>query len=913
MESSPFFAYSFLSPIYHENIYAYQPSNEFLDIARKSVGDGWAIRGKGFWASCSPQDREDLEHGWKIHVSSTQENAVETLTIVATILSKANIAFKFCSDRRMLRMSLGKGWSRFQIGKFITIYPKSVSEFAQIIDQLHQATSHLAGPYILTDRPYKDSKVVYYRYGVHRGVPHVDATGHRMSRFRLSDGSWFQDIRGPSFRLPPGVDDPLVPSLPEKAEGVESPQPKVKAVLLKQRYLVQAAVKFNATGGIYRGIDTQTRREVIIREVRGKLAYFERESAEDPAYILKREARILQKIAHTGVAPEYIDLFQEWDHWFLVVEKLDAISLWGHSMEFYFSSEYQSADFGLDKILSSIKDIGQGLQAIHRLGIVLRDLTKNNILFTKEENKVKFIDFEFAFELDDAGPWVAGWTPGYASAEQATAQRPTIADDCYAFGVLILDMLTFCATGLELGRENIFRKLELNLSDLGLPRDLVNLVAGLMDPALTRRWSIEQALSYLDSITLPRVNQKMFPSRDELLSIAPPESDLVERIETVTSGLHAFLESAADLTREDRLWPASPDVFVTNPVSLEYGASGIAYFLLRSQGHVRPEVLDWIEERTANGVCPSSLYAGRSGIALLLLEAGRADTARELMEQVSSDDAIFERPGLYYGCAGVGLAHLHFWLRTGLDGYLESARRIGDWLVEHATASEKGLSWQTADKVYLGFGEGQSGIALFLIYLSVATDSAYYLQVAKKALEFDLAHAQRIAGRLIWKVHTTSREQAPNLPHMKFGSAGIGSACLRYYALTGDERFKEVALDCAHTVRTRMSNKIWHDEGGAGYGEFLLDMAAFLNEPRFRYIAYYQAEAILVHAIELPVGVAFGGIDHYRICSDYSYGSAGIGIFFDRLLNNKSRFLMLDELLLKRAQPSRRERDMAIS
>ncbi|WP_448099378.1 class III lanthionine synthetase LanKC N-terminal domain-containing protein [Luteibacter yeojuensis] len=903
MESSPFFAYSFMSPIYHENIYSYEPSNEFLDIVRPALNDSWRIKGRGFWASCSPGEREDLEHGWKIHVSSTQENAAETLSIVTKLMAAENIAFKFCADRRMLKMSLGKGWSRFQIGKFIAIYPKDVEEFARIIDELHVATTHLVGPYILTDRPYRNSKVVYYRYGVHRGKPRVDSTGRNVSGFFLEDGSWYNDIRGPSFRLPPGITDPFIQSLPDDGEAKSYPQPKT--VLLKNRFLVQGAIKFNATGGIYRGVDTESNREVIIREVRGKLGHLEVESPDDPTFILKREAKILRRLSHTGLVPEYIDLFKEWDHWFLVVEKLDAISLWGHSMEFYFSNEYQSVDFGLDKILSSIKEIAHGLQAIHSQDIVLRDLTKNNILFTKTGDRIKFIDFEFAFELGDSGPWVAGWTPGYASVEQASSRRPTIADDCYAFGVLILDMLTFCAAGLELGRDNIFQKLKLVLVDLGLPLQLMDIVSGLTHPAPEQRWSIAQALSHLESIEMPSVGRRMFPSRDELLSVGPPTNLLRNRIATVASGLCKFLDSTLDLNRDDRLWPAAPEVFVTNAVSLEYGASGVALFLLNAKGYVSPDVLDWIERKEIATLCPPGLYSGMCGVAILLLKAGRIEAAHRLMEKISSDALVFDRAGLYYGSAGVGLTNLHFWVSTGERRYLDNAMGIGNWLTQNAVTSEKGVYWRAAEKTYLGLGEGQSGVALFLTYLSAATNCGHYADVAASALDFDISHARRVAGRLVWKVHAESREHAPNLPHVKYGSAGVGSACIRHFALTGNQRFKDVAIDCAHTVRTRMSNKIWQDEGSAGYGEFLLDMATFLDEPAFRHIAFFQAEAIVTHALERPDGTAFGGLDHYRICADYSYGSSGIGMFLDRLMHGKGRFLMLDDLLKKRTTEER--------
>jgi len=897
MDSSPLLAYSVSNSIYHENIELYQPSNEFLDVVNPILGENWLIKARGFWARCYPKNVDYLEHGWKIHVSSTHENAIEILAIVAKILSEASVPFKFCADRNMLGMSLNKTSSRFQIGKFVAIYPKDVPEFKKIIHEISTATSHLAGPYIITDRAYKDSQVVYYRYGVHLGKSRIDPTGRSVSGFFLDDAAWYEDVRGPSFRLPPGINDPLV----EQGHGSSRVRDKSppKPIILNNRYLVEGAIKFNATGGIYRGIDKLSNREIIIREVRGKLGYLESEHPEDPAFILKREGRILEKLSPTGLVPEYVDLFKEWDHWFLVVEKLDAISLWGHSMEFYFSHEHQTNDFGLDKILSSIKSIATGLQTVHEHGVVLRDLTKNNILFTKTENRIKFIDLEFAYELEQEGHWIRGWTPGYASSEQTASKKPVIQDDYYAFGVLILDMITFCAAGLELSRENIFKKLKLVLSDLGLPEKLYNLVEGLTNIDASQRWDIKQALSYLDEIQLSSVEAKMFPAREDLLIIDPPSKMVVSRINEVTAGLHAFLDYSMDLSRKDRLWPATTDVFITNPISLQYGASGVAFFQLRNRGFISSDVLDWIEEREALSLCPPGLYSGLCGVALLLLEAGRVGSAERLMGKISQNSLLYEQPGLYYGSAGWGLTNLHFWLATGNNKYLEGAIEVGEWLIKNAKEAEGGAHWETGDKIYLGFGEGQSGVALFLIYLSVATKNEEFLRWAAKALHFEMGYVTKAAGRVLWKVHTASHENASNLPHMKFGSAGIGSVCIRYYALTGDTRFKDIALDCANTVRTRMSNKIWQDEGDAGYGEFFLDMGLFLDDPRFIDIAFYQAEAIIVHAIDMSQGIAFGGPDHYRICSDYSYGGSGIGIFFDRLLHKKRRFLMLDDLLLK--------------
>lgn len=888
MHDTPFLMYSFLSDTYYENIDNYKPSNEYSDTARKNTPDDWEVVKKGFWTRCTPPAWSSVRHGWKIHVSSVPKNAIETIEIVAKILVEAKVAFKFCSDPRMLRMSISKSWSRFQAGKFMAIYPRDADEFVRVMDALHGATRHLAGPHVLTDRAYLDSRVLYYRYGAHVGDFRITPYGHGVPGFVLEDGSWYEDIRGPSFRLPPGCVDPFAKTIEQGKDAAPG------EVLLNNRFLVKGVIKFNATGGIYFGIDKQSGREIIIREVRGMLGHLESERPEDPAFVLKREARILEKLSPTGLVPEFVDIFQEWSNWFLVEERLKATSLWGHSMSFYYSDEYQSSNFGLERILSTIKAIAEGLEVIHHHGIVLRDLTRNNVMFT-DDGRVKFIDLEFAYELEGTEQWVSGWTPGYASAEQVAAQRPALADDHYALGALVLDMLTFCAAGMDLDRRAIFSKLEQVLTDLHLPMQLYDLAAGLTHVDREQRWDTRKALAFLAEIRSSPAEVLMFPAKDDFLDIGAPTPLLLGQLAEVEEGLIRFLESSKDLSRDDRLWPCSPEVFLTNPVSIQYGAAGVAWLLHRSRGQVDSNILDWLVEKARTTSCPPGLYAGLGGVALLLLSAGRPEEAVKLLDQVAQSEQTFSLPGLYFGCAGFGLVNLHFWHATGDQKYLDAAINVGQRLLAESQQSPHGTYWSSENRIYLGLGDGQSGIALFLLYLGAICADPRFIEAAGASLKFDVAHGIRVAGRICWKTHVDSKDNEPNVPHTRFGSAGIGTVCIRYFALTGDKWFRDVALDCAQSIRSRVTNKIWQDSGNAGYGEFLLDLAQFLGEESYRHAAYYHAEAILPHALHVPDGIAFAGSDHYRICCDYSTGSAGIGVFIDRLLCGKSRFMMLDE------------------
>lgn len=883
--------YTLADSLHFESPDRYRPTDEYAAIARSRLPSSWTMQARGFWTTCRPAQSVAASHGWKIHLSSIPENAERTLSAILPVVLEAGVAFKFCSDPFMLGLSLGKGWSRFQVGKFITIYPQDPQQFQALLPQLHQATCDLAGPHVLTDRPYADSTVVYYRYGAHAGVSRPDPYGSLQQGYPLSDGAWQEDVRGPAFRLPPGVVDPVI------CAAEAAPQSPQGPITLNARYEVKGVLKFNGTGGIYHGRDTATGRKVVIREVRGFSAADGTDVPNGMVNAIQREARILQKLSGTGRVPVYVDLFKEWNNWFLVQEQLEAITLWDSAMAFYFADEDQRSRDGFERIRTKIRQIGEALQCVHDHDVVLRDLTRSNVMFTAD-GEVKFIDLEFAHEIGVDSRWAKGWTPGYASQQQLEAQRPTVQEDHYAFGALILDMITFCASGLDLCRQALLeRKLRQVLDDLGLPDDLHEIVTGLTLQDVDERWSIARALAHLAKAAAPAPDRLMFPTRAQLLEVAAPAAQTRARIAAVLDGYERYLASTCDLSRSDRLWPAGLQMFMTNPVSLQFGATGVAMFLLQRGGQLQPAVLDWIERGATPQRCPSGLYSGRGGVALLMMCAGRPDTARRLLAEINDDPAARVLPGLYFGAAGLGLLNLHAWRSLRDPAHLEAAARIGDALLQQGQRGAVGVYWKAGDRTGLGLGDGQSGIALFLTYLGKATGAQRYLDAAADALDFDLAHGLRIAGRTVWPTHVESGPAAPASPHTRFGSAGIGMACVRHFVATGSERFREAALDCAHSVRPRVTNKIWQDSGNAGFGEFMVDMAHFLGDERFGHAAFYQAEAILPHAIDCEGGIAFAGPAHYRLCNDFGMGGSGIGVFLDRLQNRRRRLLMLDELL----------------
>ena len=99
---------------------------------------------------------------------------------------------------------------------------------------------------------------------------------------------------------------------------------------------------------------------------------------------------------------------------------------------------------GMRYALELIRQVAQGLDSVHKKGIIHRDIKPANILF-REDNSVTLSDFGIAkdlsvnTELTQAG--VSVGSPSYSSPEQIYGQQLDQRSDIYSLGVILLELL----------------------------------------------------------------------------------------------------------------------------------------------------------------------------------------------------------------------------------------------------------------------------------------------------------------------------------------------------------------------------------------------------------------------------------------------------------------------------------------
>lgn len=134
------------------------------------------------------------DEGWKMHVSTSPERSYQVADRVLPLLREMEVPHKVMTDPASYAQMTGG-----QTGKFITIYPESSQQAAEIARALDHRIKDLGegAPVIAGERPLGNSGMIYTRYG---GFTKSTVTDPRTGREVM-------DVRGQTS--PPWIADPF--------------------------------------------------------------------------------------------------------------------------------------------------------------------------------------------------------------------------------------------------------------------------------------------------------------------------------------------------------------------------------------------------------------------------------------------------------------------------------------------------------------------------------------------------------------------------------------------------------------------------------------------------------------------------------------------------------------------------------
>src|SRR5437016_724719 len=209
-------------------------------------------------------------------------------------------------------------------------------------------------------------------------------------------------------------------------------------------YEIVSAIGAGGMGEVYRAADTSLGRQVAIKVLPDTFA-----TDPDRLARFEREAKTLAALNHPHIAQIY-GLEKSSGVQALVMELVEGEDL---------SQRIARGAIPLDDALAIAKQIAEALEAAHEHGIIHRDLKPANIK-VRPDGTVKVLDFGLAKMMEPASAMSGNamtsptlsihatqagiilGTAAYMSPEQAAGKPVDKRSDLWAFGVVLMEMLT---------------------------------------------------------------------------------------------------------------------------------------------------------------------------------------------------------------------------------------------------------------------------------------------------------------------------------------------------------------------------------------------------------------------------------------------------------------------------------------
>lgn len=317
--------------------------------------------------------------GWKIHISATPKTYKKIFYLINIYCNKHEISFKYIKEKKHIQQSFTKEADVFFTGKGFTLYPINDTIFKQTILDLYIILHTFKGPYIVTDKQYKNS-VIYYRYGI------ISPKNNNSNFIVHPDGSLKKDKEHLYYSQPDFINDPL--------EFDNNHNDTTSTFLLKNKYHIEKTIHLSNFGGVYLAIDTLNNKKVIIKEARPYLGYSNQETA---IKIRKNEKQKFVEFKNLTFFPNFIEDFFVDNIYFLVMEYVEGTELSifcsQHSPLLFPKSDTSKLNDLypiLYKIFNTITEI---IENVNQCGYIVQDISQTNFFITENHN-VKFIDLE---------------------------------------------------------------------------------------------------------------------------------------------------------------------------------------------------------------------------------------------------------------------------------------------------------------------------------------------------------------------------------------------------------------------------------------------------------------------------------------------------------------------------------------
>ncbi|NRQ44372.1 protein kinase/lanthionine synthetase C family protein [Rheinheimera sp. YQF-2] len=838
---------------------------DYYPLVSGLIGSGWGLHySAGIWAKVLPENYLSVNSGFKIHLSCNSQNGEKMLSAVVPYLLNKRVAFKFIVDRRCHSYVNSQMCTKSASGKFITVYPQSNEEFKNVVRELVALTLGFDGPYILSDKRMEGSKVVFYRFGAFLERSDLNVRAERTQLVQLPSGKWSVDKRTPFFSLPEGVSDPFGDAPEYPAE-----------VIIHNRYRAKGWLGDSNKGGVYLAEDLETGLDVVLKEVRPHIND-DADGISDSISLLFNEEKALVSLKDTGVVPQVLDSFVEWENSFLVLEKLPGITLGTLRAQETFSlclatnpTRERIIEF-YQALLDIAEKVLEAIYRAHDAGVYIVDVAPQNFIFDEVSGKVWLIDLEAARFVGDERAAQIG-TLGYA--DNPGQGKPFDAQlDLSAAANVIYNLVCPVNELFPLNPDLKASLLEYISTYVGGSVEVNRFILGISADR-------DKNLALLAAAKASLAGMKQ-PQHEACYALQ--QNGYVQLQKRLAAGIQknlSVMEGKLDYRPDYR-------AAIVGDLSLYHGASGILLSLKQSKAEIKPEVIAayiaGVKATNVQQVVPG-LGVGLAGIAKTLMELGELGLATEVLQQALNSELLFDSFDIFYGASGVGLIALELYKTTNEPMLLERAEciagRIWDELGLEAPDDAKIIH---NEEVFSGYYHGASGLACFFTELAELSSARNWFLAAEVCINFELRQAQQhVDGYLTW---FRSDKRQVTSPYLRVGAAGIMHALLRCYRHSGNAIYLEACEQAALYLRNKISVTPGYLNGFSGIGFIFIELYEVTSN--ITYLAEAKRLGALVQLFsfgnEHELSVA--GEDSLRPADDLGSGSAGCLLFISRLI-----------------------------
>lgn len=812
----------------------YEPPKKRTDDSTLYVPDRpkkWTIHSDDHWVFYLKSDIILPIQGWKIHISSTLNEAQSTLEIVSSFLFEEGIPFKHVSNILELIFKNSKYGDRGSSGKFITIYPTNVEQFEYLLKHLHELLKGKSkGPYILSDKRWLDGNV-YFRYGSF-GEMYVSKGAAKIPAIKTPSGEYIPDSREAYYVVPYFVEEPYF--IQEMTKFQES---KMVEPSKLNNYGVDSALHFSNGGGVYLAYLKDTGEQVVLKEGRPS-AGLDGQS-RDAVKRLNHEASILKRLKGLDHVVQYQDLFQAWEHTFLVEEYISGTPLNTWLAAYYpFSNNQDYADYS-PRLVNILKQIRRALVEIHSRGVGMGDLQPANVIVTTTD-KVKLIDFESASDItDDKHPGLM--TPGYTGSTDLNRKQA----DWFALSRIARQVFIPIGPVQDMAEDILYKHDKWILKTFG-------------EEALAIVKEIEGECKKIEATPIKSV----LSAPSDFLE----KEDLPKIIKNLRNGI------VKDLRDGQRLLPGDIRQFESSNGILNVLTGGFGVIMALSRtGQLAPKAKKWAETFSRDNYLKgldNGLFTGKTGIAGVLYEIGMVEESKKIYDSIStnldtSDISIMS------GLSGIGLGLLSASTIPELDYLLEKVISIANQL-ERLLQQNIPISPSDVDGIPAGLMDGWSGVSLFFSALYQITGDNHWFSLSNQAIAKDMDQCV-LEDSGLYQLKDSTRF----VPYIYGGSAGIGLAMIAIRQFQENKRWEEELRGIGWLTKSKCFYSPGLFRGLAGLIEFANAIDSELNIKNDTHVDK-AIDTINLYLLESDGKYYLPGDYNYRISGDIFSGSSGM-------------------------------------